>query len=179
MDLATILNQHHSPKDRLGYAQVYASLLSHRRADPLTILEIGAHSGSLLAWAEYFPAAQVIGLDPDFISGAAHPRIQIIQCTPTASESVAEFHHRHGSLKCDLIIDAGGSDSLRILRHFYSYLKPEGFYLIEGIEPGSQLQTCPSLIGCMCEHDSYFFAGLKASLGVIHKHQLVSQRTSY
>jgi hypothetical protein len=179
MDLAQVLNQHQSPKDRLGYAQLYATLLSHRRSEPLSILEIDPHPGSLLAWAEYFPAAQIVGVSPDYMGGVDHPRIRLLECTPSAPESVAEFEHRYESLKFDLIIDAGSSEALPILRSFYAHLKPDGLYVIEGVTEESQIYKYPSLVGCMCQHASYFFVGLKGRLCVIHNHQLESVRETY
>jgi hypothetical protein len=61
-DLCRIAERHDTDKD-VGFTSVYHSLLSHVRAEPLRLLEIGLYNGgSLRMWREYLPNATKVRL---------------------------------------------------------------------------------------------------------------------
>src|SRR5215831_13779827 len=82
-DLAQLFHQYGSDKDRNGYAPCYAALLTPRRESIRSVLEIGigtmiegvpasmrgyalghySPGGSLRAWRDFFPHADVVGVD--------------------------------------------------------------------------------------------------------------------
>jgi len=63
--LAELFNKHGTDKESVHhYAAIYEWLLADRRMEPLRILEVGVASGaSLRAWEEYFPNAEIVGVD--------------------------------------------------------------------------------------------------------------------
>jgi hypothetical protein len=82
----------------------------------------------------------------------------------------------------DVIIDDGShawEHQLETLKNFYPYLKQNGIYIIEDINEGAMITQYPSLIGCMCNHDPYFFVGLKNNMCVIYKSHINSKRENY
>jgi len=182
MDLSTLSNIHGTSMDRLGYTQLYSTLLSHLRSEKLTLLEIGATAETLNLWASYFPAATIVGISDTFIALPENDRIRIAQCAPNSEDSVKEFFRINGILNYDIIIDHGQPncmDVLSTIRNFYNHLTPGGLYIIEGINRDHDLYKYPTMIGCMCEHDSYFFAGQNNVMCVINKVYLQSKRESY
>lgn len=204
LDLAELFNHFGSDKDRNGYSSLYHTLFHHLREEPITMLEIGigtlipgAHSsmvgyslegykpgGSLRAWRDFFPKGRIIGADvqPD-TQFSDEPRIETYLCDSTDPDAVDAFMKTFPEgFKFDLIIDDGDhrdTSMLRTLKNFYAYLKDGGYYVIEDIYIGSKVSTCPVLVGCMCNHDPYFYAGLKNNLCVIFKQPLNSKRQNF
>ena len=167
MDICDIFNRYSSDIPVTSYLQIYHVLFNHRREREINILEIGIKSSETLrAWNDYFPQSHVIG-------------INIID--PSECNKVSEFVKEHGSF--DLIIDNYGNsndvDTLKTLRYFYPHLNSGGIYIIEGIPQDSTFIKHPALIGCGCNHDPYFFVGLKNSQCVINKSHINSQRLYY
>jgi hypothetical protein len=203
-DLAELFNKYGSDKDRNGYAQLYHTLFDHLKDQPITMLEIGigtmiegAHSsmvgyslenykpgGSLRAWRDYFCQGRIIGADvqPD-TQFSDEPRIETYLCNSIDPSAVVEFMKSFPEdFKFDIIIDDGSHidmDQFQTLRNFYPYLKEGGIYIIEDIYPSSKISNCPALVGCACNHDPYFFVGLKNNLCVIYKKGLNSKRQNY
>lgn len=203
-DLAELFNQYGSDKDRNGYAQLYHILFDRMRDQPITMLEIGIGTliphvassmlgyslegykpgGSLRAWRDFFPHGRIIGADiqPD-TQFSDEPRIETYLCNSTDAGEVAKFMQNFGEgFQFDIILDDGShvdTNQAVTLRNFYPYLKDGGIYIIEDIYPGSKITECPALVGCMCNHDPYFFAGLKNNLCCIYKKPLHSKRQNY
>lgn len=157
--------------------------------------------GSLRAWRDFFINGRIIGVDiqPDTQFSDEH-HIETYICNSTILSDVNEFmakleglksypqdSHIRGSnnndkLKFDIIIDNGSHhdiDQIHTLRNFYPYLKNNGIYVIEDIYPGSKVTEFPTLVGCVCNQDPYFFAGLKNNMCVIYKNKINTKRLNY
>lgn len=202
MDLAQLFDHYGSDKDRNGYAQLYHVLLSPQRAHVQIFLEIGigtmvpgAHSsmqgyaldgyapgGSLRAWRDWFPEAQILGCDVQPDTQFVDSRIKTFICDSRDGKVVrdvlADF-----SGKLDIIIDDGDhvdESQLVTLQNFWPLLRDGGLYVIEDIYPGSHLSTEPRVIGDVVGGDvPYFFVGTKNNLCVLQKTPLTSKRTAY
>jgi len=202
-DLCDLFNKYGSDKDRNGYVQLYHTLFSKMRQENIVMLEIGigtmiegVHSsmvgyalegykpgGSLRAWRDFFPRGRIIGADvqPD-TQFSDEARIETYICNSTRQEDVDEFMKKLGDIKFDIIIDDGSHhdmDQITTLKNFYPYVKEGGIYVIEDVYPSSKVSNCPGMVGCFCNQDPYFFAGIKNNLCIIHKHHLNSKRQNY
>jgi len=153
--LGELFDKHGSDKQRLmGYGPLYDEVTSGRSVT--RVLEIGVKSGaSLLAWAEAFPLAKVIGIDltidPVSHACATHPRITCIETDSTDPE--IELAAR---APFDLIVDDGCHAlhaQCETMRNFLPLLHPEGVYVVEDVETDDnavRLRQLASLMG----HDS-------------------------
>jgi len=184
-DICDIFNKYSSNKDRNGYLQVYHSVFHRVRTDIVTVLEIGTSTptfSSLSGLRDYFVSGRIIGIDSFQVEITNEPRIETFVCNPTKKEDIEAFVRKVDNVKFDIIIDNGSHgdiDQISTLRNFYPYLSDDGIYIIEGIGDNSKLNQYPSLIGCLCNHDPYFFAGIKNNMCVIHKHHLNTKRKLY
>jgi hypothetical protein len=149
--------------DKAIYAAQYHALFKHIREWPRTLLEIGigtmipdapenmvnyagegySPGGSLRAWRDYFPNAQIHGIDiqPDtqFVDEA---RIHTHLCNSTSHDLVNRFIESQGGISFDIIIDDGSHraiDQLTTLRNLYPHLERGGYYIIEDVGLGSRL----------------------------------------
>lgn len=202
MDLAQLFNHYGSDKDRNGYAQLYHVLLSPQRAHVRVFLEIGigtmlpsvhssmqgyalegyAPGGSLRAWRDWLPEAQILGCDVQPDTQFAEPRIQTCLCNSMNETSVRNaFADFDG--KIDVIIDDGDHvdrSQLATLRNFWPLLRDGGLYIVEDIYPGSCLSTEPHVIEEIVGSDvPYFFVGVKNNSCVLQKDKLASKRANY
>lgn len=125
-----------SDKAVSGYCPIYEDLFRDIRLGKFNILEIGVKKGgSLRMWKEYFPNAQIYGID---INGRAkryeEDRIQteiIDQSDKVALELFAK------DKKFQLIIDDGSHKSSHQITSFetlWPYISPKGYYIIEDVE---------------------------------------------
>ena len=201
-DICDLFNKYGSDKDRNGYLQVYHSLFHRIRTDIVTVLEIGSSTptfSSLSALRDYFVSGRVISISSSLAESTDETRIETFLCNSTKKNDVEAFITELGAkatvqdenfpiqsgfkeTKFDIIIDNGphnDMDQISTMRNFYPYLSDDGIYIIEGIGTDNKLSQCPSLIGCLCNHDPYFFAGIKNSMCVVQKHHLNSRRKLY
>jgi len=94
--------------------------------------------GSLRAWRDFLPQAEVYGLDvaPD-TQFADEPRIQTFLCDSTAAEQVAGILRRIAR-PADLVIDDGLHDvnaQVKTLKNFLPALRDGGLYVVEDVLP--------------------------------------------
>ena len=181
-DICDLFNKYNCDKDRNGYLQVYHSLFHRIRTDIVTVLEIGDYPGSLFALRDYFVSGRIIGVHSTSVEVTDEPRIETYICNSTKKDDVVAFISELGISNFDIIIDNGvhsDMEQISTIRNLYPYLNDDGIYIIEGLEADSKINQCPSLIGCLCNHDSYFFAGVKNNMCVIQKHHLNSKRKLY
>jgi hypothetical protein len=204
MDLAQLFNHYGSDKDRNGYAQLYSVLLSRRRNDVSIFLEIGigtmlpgvcssmqgyaldgyAPGGSLRAWRDWFPKAQIWGCDVQPDTQFSEHRISTRLCDSTDADAVRKtFGSGSEPPSIDVIVDDGShfdQHQLATLRNFWPLLCDDGVYVVEDIHPGSQLSVEPRLVGEIVGHDvPYFFVGVKNNLCVLQKTTLDTRRVGY
>jgi len=122
------------------YTPVYHELFSSRRELPLRLLEIGvgghgiktAGGASLVMWADYFPAAQITGIDIAEKRLPPHPRIAVFQGAQDDAALLKTVCDQRGPF--DIIIDDGSHVPKHVVATFH-YLFPAlldgGIYVIE------------------------------------------------
>ncbi len=120
-----------------SYLHIYERYLGPlRTATSLHLLEIGVRGGhSLRMWKEYFPNAQVYGLDIDPDCGRhAESRIEIVTASQNDASALQALAERAGGF--DIVVDDASHinhltcASLEIL---FPHLNPGGFYIIEDL----------------------------------------------
>ena len=126
-----------------AYTSVYSMILDAKRNTVQNVTEIGVFQGaSALMWADYFPSAQIWGLDivmqQQAINRTMHePRIHLHNCDATQTDTASKLQLAPESM--DLIVEDashGYYDSLHIIENFWPLVKPGGFYVIEDVNTG-------------------------------------------
>jgi hypothetical protein len=122
------------------YLHVLAQYFEPMRQRPLRILEIGVKSGqSLRTWAQYFPKAQVIGLDIDPQCRRFHApdrRVHVItgsQVDPAVLNKVLACAAPKG---LDIVVDDGSHVVKHIItsfEHLFPKMNAKGLYAIEDL----------------------------------------------
>jgi predicted O-methyltransferase YrrM len=134
----------------LRYMDYYAEYFARHFARPekvKSVLEIGTNTGaSLRIWAEFFPNADVLGVDVtrqyEVAERLDHPRISTHIVEPGRADSSSKAvkwaeHLGHNSF--DIIIDDGSHDQYDqqdSLGFLFPYLSRGGLYVIEDIITG-------------------------------------------
>lgn len=129
-----------------AYTSHYHDLLKNRRDSIKRVVEIGLgwpglmHSyyeaaGSLLMWRDYFPNAEIFGLDirPDALRNEA--RIHSFLCDQSNEVSLRSAATRIGA-DFDLIVDDGShvpKDQVLTAKIFVPLLANGGLYIIEDV----------------------------------------------
>jgi trans-aconitate methyltransferase len=123
-----------TPSIRHSYTPLYHQILSGRLI--MRVLEIGVGGGaSMKMWRDYFPEAEIFGIDNDPIHIFNEEHIHTTLCDASdtgALEKVAELYGGN----FDMIIDDGSHythhqiSSFKTLLHF---LSPNGIYIIEDV----------------------------------------------
>lgn len=159
MTLTELFTKYGTDKVRNEYVEMYEHILDPKRDTITNICEIGigtllpgapssmvgfcdpgyAPGGSLRAFRDYCPLANVLGLDIQRDTQFSDERIETGICDSTDGLSVAKFFaHRQRSF--DLIIDDGLHApwaQFATLVNFQDKVKYLGFYVIEDIHVGS------------------------------------------
>ncbi len=117
-------------------AEVYDPYLAPIRDTATSVLEIGIkRGGSLLLWKEYFPNAQVIGVDiKPALKGLAEDRISIRIGDQGDQAFLASLIEEAGSF--DLVLDDGShqfDDQRDTLLALWPHVKPGGIYVVEDV----------------------------------------------
>ena len=129
-----------------SYTPLYVRHLPPRKA-VRSLLEIGIGGitskwgyetseggASLRMWQDYFPAAQIVGLDL-YEKAVRGPRIHVEQGSQDDPEVLCRVAERHGPF--DVIIDDGshiGRHQIASFGRLFGALKPGGLYVIEDLE---------------------------------------------
>jgi hypothetical protein len=141
----------------LFYTPLYHDLLKDRREKVRRVLEfgigypelmlqpvsrIGAKSymigASLFMWREYFPNANIYGVDVKPTLLFHYDRIRCFECDQHSDKSLARLRQRFAHLKFDLIVDDGShipENQLRTAKAFVPMLADDGIYIIEDAPP--------------------------------------------
>ena len=153
--------------DKAQYAASYEVLLRARREQIHNVLEIGIGTlqpdapasmhehgasnyrpgGSLRAWRDYFPHAQIVGLDIQPDTQFDDTRISTFICDSTDAAASKKLLETVGPF--DLIIDDGShapDDQLTSLSNFFPAVAAGGLYAIEDVGWKSELFKSPHLI---------------------------------
>lgn len=148
------------------YVDVYEMLFQSHREQFTKVLECGLGTNnpnvksnmgltgrpgaSLRMWRDYFPNAQVIGIDIDGGCLFEEERIKTYQCDQSSRDSIQDFVLRSGiqPKEFDFILDDGlhaFEAGIPLFEEMISFLKNEGFYIIEDVH-----------LGCMSKYKDYF-----------------------
>lgn len=137
-------------KDDHGYTNIYQLLFNPIQYKVKRVLEIGIAAGqSLQGWREYFPNAQITGVEPRGLAPKVKQNIDRMSRVNYAIVNVLEKSITQDQIKkklnadldsFDIIIDDGPHtfDSQRdFLVRLFPFVKPGGIYIIEDITPHS------------------------------------------
>lgn len=134
--------------DKFGshyYTAHYDSCFAPLRNLPLHLLEIGiggyenpvAGGASLRMWKDYFPLAQIYGLDWHAKPGVAEDRIKTYQGSQADPITMARILSDAPEQAFDIIIDDGSHRSEHVIATFlmmFQHVKPGGWYVVEDIQ---------------------------------------------
>jgi len=116
---------------RHGYERVYEPIFSPVRNKPLRILEIGIFKGaSLAAWVDYFPNAEIVGIDtfqrikPADIPILNHERVSWYKHDSTTPIDIGHF---------DIVIDDGLHTHEAQRKTFECFMPTADSYFIEDV----------------------------------------------
>lgn len=158
--------------DQHNYTTIYEQLFSHRRDTIKNVLEVGIGTmipgvlssmvgyadasvyrpgASLRGWVDYFPNAQVFGLDvqPDCMFDN-ESRITTMLCDTTSEDSVKGLNLPEGLF--DVIVDDGLHCPVaqqQTLLNLWALLRPGGVYIIEDVMWNQTAQS-PFVHGAEC-----------------------------
>lgn len=156
--------------DKFGYHDYtpnYFKLFSGRREDPLRLLEIGVggfghpHKGgeSLHVWQEFFPNAQITGIDIQKKDLTIGPRVEIWRGSQVDPDFLTELVAARGPF--DIILDDGSHRNEHVVESYrllFPTLNPGGIYVIEDTQTafrerfgGSLEMTQPNSIGLFAD----------------------------
>lgn len=131
------------------YTPIYWDLLHEKREQVKVVLEIGVNSGaSLRVWEEFFPKAQIIGLDIRRECLFNEGRIRCFYADQSNPESLrAALLEAGAGFPCfDLIVDDGSHEHDHILTSLTTlapFLSWDGIYVVEDI----RIDCHPELVG--------------------------------
>jgi SAM-dependent methyltransferase len=157
IDLGGLFDRHGSDKATVhDYHMLYAALLSGRRLQSLTLLEIGLGTNtitvrsnmgpsgrpgaSLRAFRDWAPQADIHGADIDRSILFSEDRITTYWVDQTDAKSAEGLGRSLASRKFDLIIDDGLHEphaNLNTVAFALDRLKPGGYVVVEDILPAS------------------------------------------
>lgn len=121
---------------RHNFLETYERHVGRLCSSASAVLEIGVFNGaSLRMWEEFFPNAQIVGVDikPDKAEHQAG-RICIEIGNAGSTQFLRTIGERHGPF--DLILDDGShlwDHQQSAFREFWPFLKPDGVFIIEDI----------------------------------------------
>ena len=96
----------------------------------------GKPGASLRVWRDYFPNAQIVGVDIDGDIIFQDERIRTFQCDQTDPAAIKAVMDQVGDIEFDLMIDDGlhtFAGGVSLLENAIHKLKPEGVYIIEDV----------------------------------------------
>lgn len=133
-------DRHHCFKGKT-YLDVYEMYLQHLRQQPINLLEIGVRAGpSLRMWKEFFPNANIYGLDNNpTCKQHEEDRIKITigsQVDETVLKSLVDE-----SDGFDVVLDDGShinSLTIKSAKYLLPHVKSNGFYIIEDLKTSYQ-----------------------------------------
>ena len=129
------------------YLDIYQSLLAPFRDRPISLLELGVHSGhSLLLWREYLPKAHIAGLDlrapPENVTGLDNVTYICGRQEDRAVLDRTVAAHGPFALIVDDASHVGRLTKASYL-HLIDHLKPGGLYIFEDIAASVSLPDWP------------------------------------
>jgi hypothetical protein len=150
------------------YTPAYHELLKHRRDDVKWVLEIGiGHGCSLRMWKDYFPNAQIVGIDSNKDCRFKEDRIHTFCANQSSEANLLAVARAIGEPALDLIVDDGSHEPAHQIftaQVLLPYLSADGIYVIEDIEPDCK----PELIGIpiVAERRDYAWSAIPTGRGI-------------
>jgi len=144
MEISEILKKYNTDKEsHHGYGKAYGEIFKKfDREAALNILEVGTQKGgSLLAWKEYFPNANVYGVD-------------IIDVVPdeyrkdTVTRIISDIKDWKNDIKWDIVIDDGSHylpDVVYVISQYIHKLNDNGVLVVEDVR-------FPNLMGAVIKN---------------------------
>lgn len=149
-DVERLLDRYGTDKGNLRhmYHRLYGSLLEQYRASTRLVLEVGVGTlrgmkyppgQSLRAWRDFFPSAEVVGLDIDSEAAVLGEEriVTVVGIDTTEPWSVVERLRPWRQGSADIIIDDGAHDPVlqgKTLLSMWSWLRDGGVYVVEDLE---------------------------------------------
>ena len=139
--LLEIGNRYGTDKPGHGYLPYYDEIFTPRRDEPLKFMEIGIcneepvndpNGGSLRMWKEYFPNADVFGVDKEPYKVITEDRIRVFTGLQGDKTFLATVVAQTGPL--DIVVDDGShcsTDHLASFSALWPQVNPGGWYCIE------------------------------------------------
>ena len=121
------------------YTEFYGPLLEPRRDSIRNVLEIGiSDGGSLLMWHEYFPNAEIYGVDTrDFVNVSLKDLEQLPRMHLYFEDAYSTaFIKKLKGIKFDMMLDDGPHTQeswTYFLEHYRKLLAPDGIMMVEDI----------------------------------------------
>ena len=128
-----------------SYEKAYEENFEPLRNEPINILEIGIFRGeSLAAWVDYFPNAQVYGLDtfqriaPKDIDILNHERVHWLKGDSQTLNTKHKIKEKWPDVQFDIIIDDGlhtPAANGATFENLIEFMKDDGQYFVEDVWP--------------------------------------------
>lgn len=171
--------------DKFGYHDYtpnYFKLFKHLKEAPIKVLEIGVGGyadddrggQSLEVWRDFFPKAQITGIDIQKKTMDLGERVEILQGSQVDAEFLKELVEKRGPF--DIIVDDGSHRNEHIVESFellFPTLAPGGIYVAEDVQTsfhprfgGSLEMTAPNSIG--------YFGDVQRQLGINSEAPLIA-----
>ena len=119
------------------YLRHYDYLFAQFRAEKFSLVEFGCAGGaSLRTWEQYFPNAEIYGVDLDEDAKQHEKgRVHIVIGDATSPETLAALKAQTGGSAFIILDDASHawSDQRRSFELFWDMVTPGGFYVIEDL----------------------------------------------
>lgn len=137
MTLDEIASKYNTDKGSLfhNYTEKYERYFSPLRNEKIRILEIGIQNGySLKTWKEYFPNAEIFGIDIVDCSHMNEDRVKTLLGSQTDVNFLKMVNEKYGPF--DIIIDDGSHYSTDMTISFdvlFPLLKLDGLYVVEDL----------------------------------------------
>lgn len=131
------LSKYDTDKIKNRYLDYYEPFLAPYRNCEIVLLELGVHKGeSLLLWQDYFPSAQIVGIDIQLPLGfGEHDRIRLYEGSQSDLTFLSSVASKVAPYGFDIIIDDASHIAHLTKRSFWHlftrHLKPGGLYSIE------------------------------------------------
>ena len=117
--------------------ELYERYVGHLADQPVTLLELGVHSGeSLKTFATYFAKGKIVGIDATdrSVDYSAFPSIAFRVCDQRNGPQLAAICAELAPDGLDIIIDDAshvGTWSLLSYQALFDHLRPGGYYVVE------------------------------------------------
>jgi len=138
MTLEEIGTKYGTLKVQHGFMPIYERFFEPLRDKPISLLEIGVHEGaSIRTWREYFPSAQIIGVDKCITKVASSLYsdgcIMIMADASSSEFGQSDWIRDH---KFNVVIDDGSHIQSEVMASFlglWDSVKPGGWYVVEDL----------------------------------------------